>query len=256
MAALDCSGRSEGAITSGARTSFLYDRALSPMYDALANQLPNYIAPNAITAAGGMACTASLAAMHYQLYHVAGVLFTIYHVLDNIDGKQARKTGKTSRLGHILDHAIDGTVGITASCHSCCFCLFGFPFALPFALRCGMATLLTCHIAEYTSGRPTLGSRFFSADELFLLNSLALFWKGTRSSSLLVLDNSFYIVVQFFWVLSISALALTTVNRLNWLVYLVFFATLCALTSSWHMPVFVYSTTMTFLLISNSKRHH
>ena len=44
----------------------------------------------------------------------ACILFTCYHACDNTDGKHARRTGKSSKFGHVLDHAVDATAGVTA----------------------------------------------------------------------------------------------------------------------------------------------
>jgi ethanolaminephosphotransferase len=36
-----------------------------------------------------------------------GVSFIIYHICDNSDGKQARRTGSSSPLGMLFDHGAD-----------------------------------------------------------------------------------------------------------------------------------------------------
>lgn len=41
-------------------------------------------------------------------YLFFGVMFIIYRVFDEIDGKQARKTGNGSALGMLFDHGVDG----------------------------------------------------------------------------------------------------------------------------------------------------
>lgn len=46
---------------------------------------------------------------------LAGVLWSSYGMLDNLDGCQARKTGTSSRAGEFLDHAIDSLVSSLAS---------------------------------------------------------------------------------------------------------------------------------------------
>ncbi|EOD08651.1 hypothetical protein EMIHUDRAFT_106021 [Emiliania huxleyi CCMP1516] len=128
-------------------SSLLYDLALSPFYDRLVQLWPLWVHPNAITCLGGAGAAASLLAMRRGSWVAACAAFTAYHMLDNMDGKQARRTGKSSR-----------SLGVLASCQICCDHLFGYPAAQRFALCCGMSTLLTCHVAERCSGRPTLGT--------------------------------------------------------------------------------------------------
>ena len=234
-------------------TSILYDRVLSPFYDALAAKCPPWIHPNAITLLGGLSCATSLAAMAAERHAAAAALFTIYHALDNLDGMVARRTGKTSSLGHVLDHAIDGTVGVVASCCSISSAIFGAPHALRFTLCCGMATLLICHAAELVSGTPTLGSRYFGADELFLLNSFALTFKAVTSHPLLSLGD--VTSVQATGLVLIVLLALTTVRDWRCLFGLALFGALCAWGPS-PAPVVAYAITFPALLAFNSQRHH
>jgi len=44
------------------------------------------------------------------LYGLMGLLWMTYSVFDNMDGKQARRSGKSSRGGEFLDHAVDSVV--------------------------------------------------------------------------------------------------------------------------------------------------
>ena len=95
-----------------ASSSWLYDRVLSPFYDRLAAKLwPTWLHPNQITLLGGACGVVCLVAMEHGWWRSACLAFTSYHACDNMDGKHARRTGKTSHFGHALDHAIDGTIG-------------------------------------------------------------------------------------------------------------------------------------------------
>ncbi|MBN2332320.1 MAG: CDP-alcohol phosphatidyltransferase family protein [Deltaproteobacteria bacterium] len=65
------------------------------------------LSPNQVTMAGlGLVCLAGLLFMfgHYGLGLAAGWLMTF---LDTVDGKLARVTVTSSKMGHIFDHAID-----------------------------------------------------------------------------------------------------------------------------------------------------
>jgi len=47
------------------------------------------------------------------LYGVNGLCYFLYRMLDEMDGKQARRTGNSSPLGMLFDHGIDAyTIGI------------------------------------------------------------------------------------------------------------------------------------------------
>merc|ERR1712113_554284 len=89
-------------------TSLLYEHVLSPFYERLTHALWSpRVHPNIITSLGGCCCAASLAAMDRGCWGWAFLCFTAYHMLDNMDGKHARRTHQTSRLGKVLDHAVD-----------------------------------------------------------------------------------------------------------------------------------------------------
>jgi len=241
-------------------TSILYDYALSPFYDRLVVVWPRWVHPNHITCLGGVAVAGSLVAMAAEQWSLACLAFTLYHMFDNMDGKHARRTGQSSQFGHVLDHALDGSVGIVASCQICCDHLFGFPSAGRFALCCGMGTLLVCHVAERCTGVPTLGTRIFGADELFLCCSFALGYRAMTGNPVLQLDADakelWWPVVRNGWIISVALLALTTVKVRNpgWLAFLASFGLLCVY-APWPWPqTAFYGPALTALLITNARR--
>ena len=146
-------------------TSILYDRLLSPFYDEVARLLwPRWVHPNCITLLGGLFCALSVAAMWRGAWGWACAAFTAYHACDNTDGKHARRTGQTSKMGHVLDHAVDATVGLAAVTTVCERVIFGC--ADHSYTHQTMVVFLTCHLAELATGRPMLGFRWFSVDEV------------------------------------------------------------------------------------------
>ena len=70
---------------------------------------PDWIHPNSITLTGGLFASLSCVLMCHGSFFYAGISFTLYHACDNMDGKHARRTGQTSKLGGVLDHFIDGS---------------------------------------------------------------------------------------------------------------------------------------------------
>lgn len=74
--------------------------------------IPESVAPNTLTAISTLSCGLSfvLAATfpHDAIAMVAAALLVfVYLSLDNMDGAQARRSGRSSRLGEFLDHWLD-----------------------------------------------------------------------------------------------------------------------------------------------------
>ena len=87
----------------------LYQRWL---WDGILRGLPDWLSPNLMTLIGTLCCAASFL-IAVTLNHnplallVAACLIIAYLSLDNLDGAQARRLGKSSRLGEFLDHWLD-----------------------------------------------------------------------------------------------------------------------------------------------------
>lgn len=157
-------------------TSVLYDFVLSPLYDALAKRLfPDSLHPNYITLAGGMCTVLSVVAMRHNSLACASAFFYSYTALDNMDGKHARRTGQCSEFGSILDHAIDGSVGLFSMLETAAHVLIGTPEALYWDLYHSFTvTYLAPHVVALYSSRLDLGCAAASVDEAFLLVVLVL----------------------------------------------------------------------------------
>jgi phosphatidylglycerophosphate synthase len=48
---------------------------------------------------------------HIQQWLLAFFCYIGYAVLDNLDGKHARRTNQCSKLGAFYDHVVDGIIG-------------------------------------------------------------------------------------------------------------------------------------------------
>lgn len=88
--------------------------------------------------------------------YLLGLLFFIYMVADNCDGKQARRTGTSSPLGMLLDHGMDSVTAVinnfilqrvlqVGNCYYNLFCMLvstmPFYFAMIEQYYTGMLTL-------------------------------------------------------------------------------------------------------------------
>eukprot|EP00049_Salpingoeca_infusionum_P006185 m.102471 g.102471 ORF g.102471 m.102471 type:complete len:398 (-) comp13223_c2_seq2:1648-2841(-) len=102
------------------RGKSIMDEALQPWFNWLVEQVPMWVAPNLITFVGLMVnLISNLLLVSYNptmdtpgivppyLYFVAGISLFLYQSLDNIDGKQARRTGSATPLGELFDHGCD-----------------------------------------------------------------------------------------------------------------------------------------------------
>ena len=99
--------------------SILYGKCLSPFLDKLVKFLPETLAPNLITFFSLMCNLIAFIASVFdggfdfgqplkrRTCYVIGFTQIIYQLLDNIDGKQARRTGNSTPFGMLMDHGCD-----------------------------------------------------------------------------------------------------------------------------------------------------
>ncbi|GMF24002.1 unnamed protein product [Phytophthora lilii] len=102
----------------GADNSLVYKHVLTPMNNFLVELLPLWLAPNLITLIGLILVGGSHTlfvflcpllegdAPWWAMVVAAAALFG-YQTLDNLDGKQARRTNSSSPLGLLFDHGCD-----------------------------------------------------------------------------------------------------------------------------------------------------
>ncbi|CAK9107460.1 Choline/ethanolaminephosphotransferase 2 (Aminoalcohol phosphotransferase 2) (AtAAPT2) [Durusdinium trenchii] len=96
----------------------MYTYFCSPLADALVRLMPTWLAPNTITFLGLAFSIAGYILVHIYaptfkepcpswLWLVLAACTFAYQTLDNIDGKQARRTNSSSALGLFIDHGAD-----------------------------------------------------------------------------------------------------------------------------------------------------
>lgn len=102
----------------GEDRSLTYKYVMGPLYDRLVHFLPLWLAPNAVTLLGFILTVAGHILLMYYVprldnpaprwvYIYGGSSLFVYMVLDNLDGRQARRTRSSSPLGHLFDHGCD-----------------------------------------------------------------------------------------------------------------------------------------------------
>ena len=103
----------------GGDLSLTYKYFISPLCNKLLNYIPVTIAPNTITTIGfllnifyfiittistGLKGSSNISSITCYL---SALSYFLYNILDNCDGKQARKTNSSSPLGLLIDHGTD-----------------------------------------------------------------------------------------------------------------------------------------------------
>lgn len=103
----------------GGDSSLLYAHVLSPLAQFCVDTfVPLWMAPNVITVSGLIISLLGTSIVLFfnptlgpdgpkWIHFVAGMSIFLYQTLDNMDGKQARKTGSSSALGMFVDHGCD-----------------------------------------------------------------------------------------------------------------------------------------------------
>ena len=99
--------------------SLLYNKCMSPCLNKVVSYLPMCLAPNLITLFS-LTCNIIAASITFHDAQfdftqplmrstciIQGITQFCYQILDNLDGKQARRTGTSSPFGMLLDHGCD-----------------------------------------------------------------------------------------------------------------------------------------------------
>jgi phosphatidylglycerophosphate synthase len=151
------------------------------MYDKLVLIFPASIHPNTITLIGGVFAVLSNVALFNDWRWAGFILFTLYHMFDNMDGKHARRTKQASEFGAILDHFVDGTAGIWSGALGLQYALNVDPSVLAQGVWAFTFLFWAVHIVHALTGFFELGNDYLSIDEAFLVLSLvrllhALHW--------------------------------------------------------------------------------
>jgi len=104
---------------SGVDNSLVVAYVLKHFWNWLIEFFPMWMAPNVLTLTGLMCVLSSFLIVLYNCseivgcelpflsYWVIAFLIFAYQTLDNLDGKQARRTGASSALGEVFDHGGD-----------------------------------------------------------------------------------------------------------------------------------------------------
>ena len=95
--------------------SYLTKYIMQPYWSAMINLVPLWIAPNLVTLIGSSALVINTLIAYIYFPYLQGSApgwvylsfafgIQFYSLLDNLDGKQARRTQNSSPLGELFDH--------------------------------------------------------------------------------------------------------------------------------------------------------
>ena len=145
--------------------SLLYNKCMSPCLNKVVEYIPSNIAPNLITLISLffniLASIISYMDGGFDFSHklkrstcfIIGIFQLIYQLLDNLDGKQARRTGNSTPFGMLMDHGCDVFTNIFTAFNLSKLLLVGnddfFSFSVFFGLLLGFYIMT---LEEYKLG--------------------------------------------------------------------------------------------------------
>ena len=215
----------------GVDNSIYYRYVMSPFCEYITNYFPKWLAPNTITVFDFfLNFLYFLLIIYYTnfelnkevpswLCYFTVIVYNIYMILDNCDGKQAKRTQSGSPLGLIFDHGVDSCTTFFISiaiCHMCYFqnwynCLFlWFTITFTFYLNTweeyitGVLNLPIIHgVSEGT----------FIIDFLFILSGL--YGKKIYLYELTFLNKKLFVSDWFSFLITLSGIFFGLISIIN-----------------------------------------
>ena len=176
----------------GGDTSPIYIYFLSPFAQSLLMIVPEYVAPNLITFIG--LCFPLFACMmtiymnphlnsdeNSWIHLLSALAILFYQTMDNMDGKQARRTNSSSALGMIFDHCCDAiNAGIFSIPMASALCT-GWTLGIFFGLWCGFTPFYFQTWEEHHIGAMFLPPFNGPTEGLLIASCMCFvsFWKGS-----------------------------------------------------------------------------
>ena len=148
----------------GSDNSLVYKHILTPWNNFLMQYLPLWLAPNLITLLGLISvaithCWMIVYSPSFDgmippwLYVVSAAALFVYQTLDNLDGKQARRTGTASPLGLVFDHGCDAINITVGGCTLASVLQLGPTWKAMLLLVTGNLAFVSATWEEYYTGR-------------------------------------------------------------------------------------------------------
>lgn len=145
--------------------SYMTVKYYKPFFEKVQTYIPSQITPNMITITNSILLIYLYKSKLYYNNYIFAFFQFIFLLLDYVDGIHARKTNRQSKLGEILDHAIDPIRGILII--KMFFDILKINddvILLAFAISNSLFALIT----KYTK-KNLYGNKYFSCDDLSVL---------------------------------------------------------------------------------------
>jgi len=199
----------------GRDRSLFYKYVASPACNKLVEYFPTWLAPNMITLLGLLIMMVSHFIVYKHLPEMEGeaptwvvvqsaVATLVYQTLDNLDGKQARRTGSASPLGLIFDHGVDALVTTFGGLSMTAIVQCGMTWKTLVFWICGSLGFFMASWEEYFTGEFDLPIINGPNEGILLLAGLQLLtaWRGaslwTSDSIIEGVPNNTILVLFFF----------------------------------------------------------
>ena len=215
----------------GIDNSIYYRYIMSPFCEYITNYFPKWLAPNTITVfdffLNFLYFLLIIYYTHFELNkevpswlcYFTVIVYKIYMILDNCDGKQAKRTKSGSPLGLIFDHGTDSCTTFFISiaiCHACYLqnwynCLFlWFTITFTFYLNTW---------EEYVTGVLNFPIIHGASEGTFLIDILlilsGLYGKNIYLYELTILNKKFFVSDCFSYVIILGGIIFGLISIIN-----------------------------------------
>jgi phosphatidylglycerophosphate synthase len=160
--------------------NYYYKYVMSPLCNKAVEYVPQWVHPNVLTLIGLLCSSLSMLLVVNDLKFFgvfAGLFWLLYDLFDNMDGKHARRTNKSSLLGELLDHICDSYSAVFA------FIITNHILRVPFGFQTLWFLTVTAiyycdHWQACFTKKLTAGNKFFGTNEVNLCLSINIILWG------------------------------------------------------------------------------
>ena len=116
------------------------------------------------------------------MYSANAVLLLLYQIFDNCDGKHARRTGTSSKVGELLDHCVDVTMSTLLVMTMVDLCAMP-PISATITILLAQCAVYSNNWFHTVTGVMSMGGRYFSVDEANMVITAAYALAGQTGTA-------------------------------------------------------------------------
>jgi len=201
--------------------SYMTIKYYKPLFEKIQTYIPRSITPNTITIVNFLLLVYFYNSDLYKNPKIFSLFLFIFWILDGIDGVHARATNQQSKLGEVLDHALDPVRNIIVIILLCKL------FKIPDNYKHIILFLFILnnnffHIVGKYTKKYIYGTKYFSADDAsvatILLPLLTLIKLPKINNNIIYV---FYTMVLFYTLYQIKLLKNYNVSKTDILIFLI-----------------------------------